>query len=170
MKALLAIALILFASTTVVQAAFLDTFMLYEIMAEGALTNMTKQMKHFNASACVNNTHLILDKMLSFGGGDMLSYLVSTRDLFLLMIDDIDRCPDMMPVITRMIEVFSPLITDPYHFIWKLANNIASNGIDIYFHIGCAVKMFKGLKPTRESYADAGTIFGDIFYDVFFSS
>ena len=154
------------------KAQLYEQIMSYEYMTEGALSNLTSQMLHENASLCIKTTHKIADDLyaLIYKTAGLTDYLINVRNLLMRFIDDIDYCPDIMPVITRIIEVFAPLVTDTYHFIWKLANNIATNGIDIYYHIGYAMKKLKNLSGNREVYFVAGSVLGDMVFDIFFSS
>ncbi len=172
MKALLIVALLGFLGSAWCYSDVYNDIMSYEMSVEGALANLTTQMNKRNASRCINNTHQVVDLLVS-----LISYrgyvqtLTDLRDLFMRLIEEIDNCPEMVSVLNRVIEVFGPLFTDPYNFIWKLANNLASNGIDIYYHIGYAVKLINGIKTiNRLGYYRAGTVFGDMLYDIFFSS
>ena len=170
MKGLIVLAFVcLFASGSCANSGVLDTVIMYEMLFEGFVSNITLQMNYKNASICFGTVHQILDILngLISGSGTILSYLVNTRDLFLKFIQDIDYCPQVIPAMQKIIAAFMPLFTDPYHFIWKFANNVALNGIDIYYHIGYAMKILNGPVKNRDFYFNVGTIFGDMVFDIF---
>jgi len=155
--------------------SFYNDLMRYEAMTEGVFYNITEQLHLNNASICVNNTRNVIGHLYNYtyGSGYFLDYLINTRDLFLAIIKDIDYCPGMAPFITKIVELVTKMITDPYHFIWKFANNIAINGIDIYYHVGCTLNIIKKLDPTKSSndaYFEAGTVLGDMIFDMFFEA
>ncbi len=169
-----AIALALVAIFVCVHGVTFEQIMRYEIAVEAGIYNASRQMGYWNASMCTTNTHQIIDVIYnminSASSNTMVGWLTAVRDLFLRLIDEIDYCPQMADVFNRFVTVFSRLATDTYTFVWNLANNIAANGIDIYYHIGYVYNLIYYVSDTRASYFSVGAVVGDMIYDIFFAS